>query len=221
MTTFALITEGITDQVILEHMLGEFYDEKYKEQEEPDIHINPIQPARDDTDASRASTMGGWERVLEHCSHPDIISSCLSSNDFVIIQIDTDCCEHVNFGVSLTVGGIEREFQEIIEDTKELLISKIGKKEYIKHKDRFIFAICVHSLECWLMPFHTRPPRKRTKSCEKHLALAVIKGGGAYAKEYDCYKKLAKPIKGRDLVASEKNNDSLGLFLTSLPEILD
>lgn len=93
MVTFALITEGITDQVILDHMVDAFYEAKYKDEVEVDteIYINPIQPARDETDASRASTLGGWEEVFKYCSHSELIADCLSSNDFVIIQIDTDC----------------------------------------------------------------------------------------------------------------------------------
>ncbi len=46
MPTFALVTEGLTDQIILEEILFGFFDD-------PDLVINSLQPLRDATDANR------------------------------------------------------------------------------------------------------------------------------------------------------------------------
>lgn len=100
-----------------------------------------------------------------------------------------------------------------------MLIKKIGTENYTNNEDRFIFAISVHSLECWIMPFHLNKQKSRIKSCEKHLNRSLTKNGVAFSKDYDCYKKLAKPIKGRKLVSLVGSGDSLGFFLSSLPEL--
>ena len=61
MPTFALVTEGLTDQIILEQILFGFFDD-------PDIVINPLQPLRDETDSNRVVTPGNWHQVLEYCA---------------------------------------------------------------------------------------------------------------------------------------------------------
>ncbi len=218
MVTFALITEGITDQVILDYVICKYYSAISDTENEIEVHTNPIQPARDETDISRSASMGGWENVFEHCANEETIKNCLATNDFVVIQVDTDCCEHKNFGVPLTSGGADRGFEELIEDTIEVIAGKIGKNKFEENKDRFIFAISVHSLECWALQFLLN--HKRTKNCEKHLRIELGKKGFALKKEYDCYREIAKSIKGKDLVAAAgERQDSFGFFLASLPVI--
>lgn len=168
MSSFALITEGITDQVTLETILWEHYDS--------DLDVTYIQPIRDATDESRQENIGGWEKVIEYCTLPEFKSSFLF-NEYVVIQIDTDCGEHVNFGVPLTVNGKDRHQQDIINDVINLLISKIGEDVYSEYKDRILFAISVHSLECWYLPLFESKKAKQSKSknCTEHLKMAVIK----------------------------------------------
>ena len=54
MASFALITEGITDQAVLENILTGLYGE--------DVEVNPLQPLRDATDTSRvkSDSFAGW-----------------------------------------------------------------------------------------------------------------------------------------------------------------
>ena len=69
MPTFALISEGLTDQIILERMIEQICGEKF----EDGVDINPLQPLRDATDAATAPH-AGWELVFEYCKND--ISSC-------------------------------------------------------------------------------------------------------------------------------------------------
>jgi len=112
--TFALITEGITDQVVLETVIRANCHSMTTDE----INIVPLQPTRDATDTARAKDFGGWEKILEYCSSPNRILEALDFNDYVVIHIDTDCAEHPNFGVQLSQNGLERRVAEIINDVK-------------------------------------------------------------------------------------------------------
>ena len=57
MLTFALITEGKTDQYVIENILFGFFDD-------PDILITDLIPIRDETDANRQENYSNWLKVL-------------------------------------------------------------------------------------------------------------------------------------------------------------
>lgn len=209
MTSFALITEGITDQVALESILSGHYDE------EPEFI--QIQPTRDETDISRQGTFAGWEQVLDCCSSTSF-GDIFSTNDFVIIQIDTDICEHENVKIPLTKGGKDVSTKDLIGSVRNFIISKIDADVFQKAGERILFAICVHSLECWLLPLVESRVTRRTKNCESHLQRVTLKANENFEKTYHCYAKLSKPFeKKRNLEHACRSNESLEIFLNSLP----
>lgn len=219
MPTFALITEGITDQVVLEIIIQTVYEHL-----EDGVDCRPIQPARDATDSSRQEDLGGWERVLEFCTFSKPMQEILDLNDYVVIQIDTDCCEHVNFGVSLAPGGVERSPKELVDQVVEAIIAKLTPEIYEANQHKIIFAVAIHSLECWLLPLHAKKAHDKThtKKCEARLRHVLYDNGDKYAKEHDVYEELAKPYqKLRIIHASAKLNDSFAIFLDSLPTLVD
>ena len=59
MSTFALITEGVTDQVVIENILIGMFGE--------DVFVHPLQPIYDETDSSRIEAFGGWQSVFRYC----------------------------------------------------------------------------------------------------------------------------------------------------------
>lgn len=208
MVSFALVTEGITDQAVLETILCGHYGE------EPDI--NPLQPLRDATDESRQGGFGGWERVFEYCGLDDL-QDALEFNDYLIIQVDTDCGEHPRFGVPLTAGGKDRLEIDIIDDVRKILVSKLGDDFYQEFQDQILFAISVHSLECWLLPLHASTPKdsSRTKSCDKHLGRAVKT---ELEKDYQTYKALSKGYGKKAAIETARQcSASFDVFLSSLP----
>lgn len=56
MTTFGLIAEGITDQVVIENILIGYFNN-------PDIIVNPLLPLRDETDKNRVDNYSNWLKV--------------------------------------------------------------------------------------------------------------------------------------------------------------
>lgn len=212
MTSFALITEGITDQVVLTSILEASYDD------EPDI--TEVQPIRDATDNSRQGEHAGWEKVLEYCGLIFFEQNFII-NDYVIIQIDTDVAEHPNFGINLTKHGVDVATSDLIDDVKELIAKRIGEKIYEKYKNRIIFAISVHSVECWLLSFfiNEKSGSSRIKNCEAHLSRALKKKGLPYAKDFRCYQNLSKYFSDKKYFSlAQSRNESLKIFVNSLPE---
>jgi hypothetical protein len=60
MSTIGLISEGITDQMVIEHILDGLLDDE-------DLSVEPLQPTRDETDENLAITAGNWVKVFEYC----------------------------------------------------------------------------------------------------------------------------------------------------------
>ena len=220
MPSFALITEGITDQVALELIL----EGHYRGRAGDGIDVNPLQPARDATDQARLppGAFGGWELVLEFCSAHERIREALAFNDYLIIQIDTDCGDQPKYGVPLTLNGQQRPVPELIQDVRARIVGQLGADLYAACKGLILCAVCVHALECWLIPLHeTRADRKlKTDGCAGHLQRALSRAKMAYAKDYGCYSQIANGYRRRGIVAQNvQYNESFGIFIDSLPDL--
>ena len=157
MPSFAQVTEGLTDQIVIENILFGFFDD-------PNIDINPLQPLRDETDRNRAVTPGNWHKVLEYCSSEEF-RGAFQFNDYLIVQIDTDVA--ADYGVSDRDGeGNEFSVEDMIERVKVLLVERIGQEFYGNYSPRILFAISVQSIECWLLPlFFTDNRKSKTVNC--------------------------------------------------------
>ncbi|GAB5342593.1 hypothetical protein [Pseudomonas fluorescens] len=217
MPSYALVSEGITDQVILEKIIYTVIEGNTDE--EPEINI--LQPFRDATDIARQAkeSFGGWEQVLEFCENPIKLSDALEFNDFLVIHIDTDCCEHPNFGVPLHQGGVELSIDALISNVEDFIKNKLTYGFLATYSERVIFAIAVHATECWLIPAHESQPDKkdRTKSCEHHLKRSLAKSGQEYQKNYDIYFKLSSCFnKLKNINTHRRHNRSLDIFISNL-----
>ena len=213
MLSFALITEGITDQAVLENILTGMYGD--------DVEVKPLQPLRDATDSSRvkSDSLGGWEQVFEYCQFENF-DELLMFNDYVIIQIDTDSGYEVNYGVPLTHGGMDRPVEELVEDVRKKIISNISQITYQQYNNQFKFAIAVHSLECWLLPLYAKMPHtKKIKECETRLKYEAKQLGLDSTKKYSQYDKLSRQYrKPKEIENAKQQQQSLALFLDSLPQ---
>ena len=211
MTSFALITEGLTDQVTISSILTGHYGE------EPDI--SEAQPLRDATDESRQGSFAGWEKVFSYCKS-ELFLQQFYANDFVVIQIDTDVCGHKNFNVNLKLGNKDRPTADIIEDVKDHIIKNISREIYDKYKDRIIFAISIHSLECWILPLYgkTKIEKGRTRKCEDFLRDIIKRFDIQYEKTFDPYLEITKPFRTKKYLDHAVScNQSLQYFIKSLP----
>ena len=181
---FGLACEGVTDHIAIENILcGYFKDLEGDE-------ITHLQPQLDETSENQLN-FGGWEKLLEYLQSMYFREIVLNT-DFIIIQLDSDISEHENFGVS-HCGEIEI----VIENIKNRLISIINAEEsgfFTQYADKIIFAICVHSLECWLYAYHNKKPLNKPKitGCGKALNYLLNENGFSGEKDKRLYKKYSK-----------------------------
>lgn len=213
MAKFGLACEGVTDQIVIENILCGFY----KDIDDLDEEIQALQPPFDET-TKKQSDFGNWELLLEYLSSKIFRDDVLNSGH-LIIQIDTDDSQHPNYNVKPTdENNIELSTEEFIEKVIERLIVQIDSKEsfYGQHKEKIIFAISVHSLECWLLPLYAN--KKKTLNCFSHLQRESKKI--TVKKEYPIYDKLSRPfLKNKILLKTSTQDTSFYIFLSNLPTI--
>ena len=218
MNKFGLACEGITDHTVLENILCGYFEDF------PDLDedITYLQPQLDATDQKQA-TFGGWGMLLDYLKslrfREDVINV-----QYLVLQIDTDIIEHPNFGVSYrNAKGIELTIEKIIDSTINELISRINSGEegfYEKNKDKVIFAICVHSLECWLYAHYNNKPLKSPKIVGCGGALERILNEKDFKKtkqQYEKYSKVFLKRKNIDLVAPK--DPSFSFFIKCIERI--
>jgi hypothetical protein len=145
--SFALIAEGPSDHIVLKHFLAAYF-------RDPDIVANPLQP-------SSPTIPGGWTEVLRCCSSPRV-EAALVDNDFVVIQIDTDVCEEVGFGVPRRDPESAESLSpdQLADRVTEFLIARLPSGVHERFADRILFAVCVDSIECWLLPLYYNDGRR-------------------------------------------------------------
>lgn len=204
MPSFAIVSEGVTDQTVIENILEIFGERVLKEA----AFVTYAQPIRDETD-SHTAPHGGWELVLDYCEHR--LADALSTNDYVVIHIDTDQCHHENFDVATHDGGAERAHLDVINDVIEKIMQRIGSVLKPGDQHRLIFAIAVHSIECWLLQLIFL--EERVTGCEERLRYRVRKEGlGNLTKTYRKYTVLCQEISWKSLRGFAEWNTSLGHF---------
>ncbi len=144
--TFGLIAEGPTDQIIIEDILYGFFGEDFVDD------VRYLQPEIDKD--------GGWGKVFNYCRSLDF-QQAFQANDYLIIQIDTDVSEEKGFEVShRDEKGNTLGAEDLIKNVKAKLIELIGTDFYQENSERIIFAISVHSMECWLLPLYYQDKNK-------------------------------------------------------------
>lgn len=210
MTSFALITEGITDQAILENILDGLTDGK--------AITRALRPLRDETDKSRVAekSFSNWELVLEYIGSESLVDA-ITTNDYIVIQIDTDICEHQNFGVPLHEQGKMKEISVIVQECIQKLLTLLYKDFPQEELGRLLFAIPVLSAECWLVSLTDHSHTHCTKTvngCEVRLHKMLQSKRIAYRKDYDIYLRLSSPLRKKKILEAVSGRVScLKLFL--------
>jgi len=210
MLKFGLACEGVTDQAVIENILCGFYKDKNLKSE-----IKAFQPLFDATQQKQLEgEFGGWEILLKFLSTKRFRQEVIN-NHYMIIQIDTDISEHPNFNVSQHNLSVE----ELIEKVVERLILEIDSKKefYSKYKERIIFAISVHSLECWLLPLYKSSKNGKISGCFETLQRESKKI--KVIKDYKTYEKLSHDfLKYKKLINIASKNSSFQVFINRLPK---
>jgi len=208
---FALIAEGPSDHVVLTHFLAAYF-------QDPDIVANPLQPPSSDIP-------GGWTEVLRYCSSPRL-EQAFVDNDFVVIQIDTDVCEEVGFAVPRRgpSSGAELTPDELADRVTEFLISRLPPGVHARFADRMIFAVCVDSIECWLLPLYYNDGRRSKLthclgSLNQQLSIQEKFSIDQANKQTNYYEKIMRSKKcgkRKTLESIAAENPSLARFIRAL-----
>ncbi|TDR43565.1 hypothetical protein EDF80_108132 [Pseudomonas brenneri] len=220
MPSFALVAEGITDQVVIERIIFTV-SSNILEDTEDEADIKPLQPLRDATDRSRtaAGNFGGWERVKEFCQSSERLEQALEFNDYLVIHIDTDVCTHANFGVSLFEDGNQIPATTLLGRVSTKIHEWLGEEFLESYGDRLIMAIAVHSTDCWLLTHYgrTTTDRLREVSCYTHLERNLTRQGRRIEKNHSSFSEISICFKKyKDLATSREISLSLEAFVSSL-----
>jgi hypothetical protein len=214
MPSFRLISEGTTDRFVIKNILCGYFNN-------PDIEVERLPEPLDATDRNNVDNFSNWKLVLDYCKS-DRFKQAFQFDHYIIVQIDTDVCEEIGYEISkLEVGtGKELAPNELIEKVREKLKNLIGQTFYNAYSERIIFAIAVHSTECWLLPlYYTDKNKLETKGCLNRLNLELAKKEKFIisAKKPDYYDFVSRKYrKHKTLKSKSEDNPSLKIFIEEL-----
>jgi hypothetical protein len=201
MQKFGLISEGVTDNAVLENILIGYFNQDIS------AYINHLQPP--------PSASGGWSRVLKYCSSMDFKND-FDNNDFMVIQIDTDKSFELPFDVSHEEDGVKLSIEALIEKVKarfqQLFQTAFGADFSTHFGHRILFAIAIHSTECWLLPLYYKSikDKSETKNCYEKLNKQV-KG---LKKEHKIYDSISRDFcSNKKLEKALSDNPSFKIFI--------
>ena len=201
--TFGLITEGTTDQAVIKAILIGYFGED-------NISITPLNPD--------SKKLGGWGQVFKYCHSPDFQES-FDANDYVIIHIDTDISPQYKIA-QIDQDGNYLSPNQLIENVKNKFKSLLDPEFYQRYGERIIFAIAVHSIECWLLPLYCEDAEKsEIDNCSARLEKTIIEKSilTRFVKKSKCYQRIALPYATKEtLLENYSLNPSFKIFIEDL-----
>jgi hypothetical protein len=213
---FGIAFEGVTDYITLENILCGYF----KNLDSDDI--KDLQPQLDETDKKQLD-FGGWGELVKYLKSTYFRDNLLNT-EFIIIQIDTDISQ--DFGVShYDKNNQELAPEQLVENIKNRLISFINTEEssfYEYYADKIIFAICVHSLECWIYAFYNKKSLSKPKitGCGKALNHLLNVQGFDGIKDKKLYIEYSKIfLKRKNIDAVAQKDTSFNFFIQQLSNI--
>ncbi len=216
MSSFGIIAEGATDQLVIENLLLGYFEDG---PEEPEVRF--IQPPR-----PLSTAPGGWTHVFNCLKRKDY-EGALQFNDYLVVQIDTDVQEEPGFDVPKRAGGRESTVEERVSQVIERLKREIDQAFLNENQAKLLFAISVDSIECWLLPLlytEKKDAKKagKTTGCldaanQKLRTLNQNALGTPEKKFPDAYERASHGfLKRKTLLAVRAKNPSLDLFIHEL-----
>lgn len=202
-----IISEGITDQIIIEAIIQGYLDNK-------DISLDPLQPKKNQP--------GGWPLVFEYVKSKDFQESLPYNDGITIIQIDCDVLKGAEIPDEIRMEFNNLNNLEIYDMVKNKFIEFIGLEIYEKCSDKIIFAITIDVIECWFLPLYF-PTKKaicnKTTSCIKTVNPELIRNHDFYidAKNPEHYRLIAKAYtKKKAINHCYQRNDNFAHFIDNL-----
>ena len=203
--TFAGIVEGVTDKRVITNILAGYFNN-------PDIKIAWLQPR--DTIANTKEPPAGWTRVLKYCKSEQF-KKAFQENEYVIIHIDTDVSPKETFDIPhQNENGELLTPEQLIAKVVNKFRSLIGEDFYDQYADKIIFAIAVHSIECWLLPLCLPDKKEEIDNCLNILKrdLPVFR-----AKDHGYYQRISMEYANQNsLLKLYPENPSLKIFIEEL-----
>lgn len=222
MGDFAIVGEGITDQIVLKNVILGYFETR---DAEPLIVFE--QPPLDTTGAAGLPhPPGGWTLVVHYLRDRSYLQA-LQLHRYVIVQIDTDIAH--DLGVARADGLTDEQFIELIIGK---LCSFIAPEDLAAVRDRLLFAIGLDEIECWLLPLvFDRSEKKlleKITGCleainhklriSKELPLSTPANG----KDPKRYERVSAPLRQKKKLDRAATNPGFVKFLEELSDcVLD
>ena len=203
--TFAGIAEGVTDKRVITNILAGYFNN-------PNIKVTWLQPR--DTIANIKEPPAGWTRVLKYCKTKQFKDS-FQENKYVIIHIDTDISPNKNFDIDhYDENGRLLTPEQLIAKVVNKFRSLIGEDFYEQYADKIIFAIAVHSIECWLLPLCLPEKKGETNDCINILKRDLP---NFREKDHKYYQRISIEYANQNLLLKlYPENPSLKIFIEEL-----
>jgi len=222
---FSISAEGITDQVTLQNVLCGYFNRVDNLEQE----IAFVQPHIDATDEDASNRFGSWTNLFSYLRDKRFREDVINT-EFLIIQVDTDVCEEGGFNVSkMDSNNKELNVIELVEKVVNRLIAQIAQGDayfYNSYKEKIIFAISVHSIECWIYKYYETMERKSgkniIKNCEQKLKQIVKKNNKKLStnKTSGDYESLTKPFRKKKFIDEViKKDASFEIFISQLDNV--
>lgn len=205
-----IVAEGISDYWVLKHLIERMLRNK-------DPHVISLQPK---VLNGKQDGFGGWLNVFNYIENKEYIIDLAQTEefDYIVVQIDTDVS--IEYGVTKSADNAQLYLD---------VVKAINDRVHIEFdKSKLIFAICIDSTECWLIPFVSTKLSecKKTTNCvnvvnkeirRKYGTIDADNKGNAKP-QYDEILRLKK--KARDIRAISLHNYGFSKFIESLDEII-
>ncbi len=203
--TFAGIVEGANDKRVITNILAGYFNN-------PDIKPTWLQPR--DSIPNTKEPPAGWTRVIKYCQSRQF-KQAFQENEYVIIHIDTDISSEPKLNIPhYDENGELLTPEQLIAKVVNKFRELIGEDFYNQYADKIIFAIAVHSIECWILPLCLPDKKAETNDC-----LNILKRDLPDFKEKDprYYQRISMEYANQNsLLKLYPENPSLKIFIEEL-----
>lgn len=222
MASIALICEGVSEIKILSYIINRYMGDN--------VVVNAIQPSLKTVHGQeKQDEDGGWMQVLNHCTD-EVVKDVMASNEYLVIQIDTDTCNQTNYNVDIYDETHNKVADTILyERVSTRLKLNISEEIWSNYSNRILFAICFNETECWLLPlYYENDAKKRcaTNNCIYILNQKLQKDGfGIPEKDKNSseaiyiYQQVLRKMKRKDIPRIAQYNYGFQKFVEQLDAI--
>lgn len=212
-----LITEGRTDQAVLENILEAIFEDYNPIPIRPDLSI-------DETDRNLRSqaALGGLSRIKNDCEEKELFKMFFSldvdDEDFVIIQIDTAEIDY--FGID---RPLKNDNENYSKELRSLAIDKIkGWLNDPNYENKIVYGISIEEIEAWILPIFENRESFLPMNPKARLKRILSRRDINSKETFENYLSLSKELKKtRGLDRACNLNESLELFVLDLKKKIE